>query len=378
MNGLVKRLAFGCGIVLATLSLVGCQGGGNTAASMGTLQLSLVDKPGVYEQVVVNIDEVQVHHETMGWETLSGANLNVPMEVNLPDLVNGTVAYLGATELQTGHYTQMRLILHNSGNYLVDGSGEEHSLKVPSGGTTGVKLVDGFDITAAGATELVLDFDVSKSIVQAGNSGQYLLKPTIKVVDTVTNSVSGVVDGLIGDDLPSDVKVSAQKYAGDGILENEADRVTIAASTQPDGQGDYFMYLPLLDPQEDPYNIVATLSGYVPECLKLQAGENANNMTGAQEANFTLEPIAGDAVTFSATVTGLAADTSITVSIRQQDSDCGLIEAASSVLTNTEDTELVTLPAGDYQVVLIGEDGSTIDSFDTGDVSGPYLIEHAF
>ena len=59
-----------------------------------------------------------------------------------------------------------------------------HEMKVPSGYESGIKLVRTFTITEGDITELILDFDAAKSIVKAGNSGKYILKPTIKVIGT--------------------------------------------------------------------------------------------------------------------------------------------------------------------------------------------------
>ncbi len=53
--------------------------------------------------------------------------------------------------------------------------------------------MNGFVIVADQANELVLDFDAHRSIVEKGN-GNYGLKPTIKVLETVDNTVSGTVD----------------------------------------------------------------------------------------------------------------------------------------------------------------------------------------
>ncbi|MDL1978816.1 MAG: DUF4382 domain-containing protein, partial [Deltaproteobacteria bacterium] len=54
---------------------------------------------------------------------------------------------------------------------------------------SGIKILHGFDINKGQTTELILDFDASRSIVKAGSSGKWLLKPTIKVLDTEEYSV---------------------------------------------------------------------------------------------------------------------------------------------------------------------------------------------
>ncbi|BBO82460.1 hypothetical protein DSCO28_30260 [Desulfosarcina ovata subsp. sediminis] len=124
--------------------------------------------------------------------------------------MNGVIEPLGATSLDAGKYTQMRLYLgethdgednilgstHPYANYVIldDGDNTVEPLTIPSGYQTGVKLVHEFEIVAELTVDLVVDFDASASVVVAGNSGKYQLKPTIKITDTVNNAIlSGVV-----------------------------------------------------------------------------------------------------------------------------------------------------------------------------------------
>jgi hypothetical protein len=212
MFKILKCLISSFTLLLLVISLSSC-GGSDSPVATGTLNIKLTDDSSdKYQALYVTINEVHVHHETLGWEILNSSELALPQTLNLLELINGKMADLGIAELPAGHYNQMRLILgtepieppeHEFANYLVikeEGleTVKNEELKVPSGFQTGIKLVNGFDIVASGATTgVVLDFDAHRSIVQKGN-GDFGLKPTIKVLETVDNTVSGTVENEDG------------------------------------------------------------------------------------------------------------------------------------------------------------------------------------
>ena len=66
-------------------------------------------------------------------------------------------------------------------------------LKVPSGAQSGIKLNANFTVQPDQVTDLLLDFDACKSVVVAGNSGQYLLKPVIRVEPKAVTAIQGYV-----------------------------------------------------------------------------------------------------------------------------------------------------------------------------------------
>ena len=50
-----------------------------------------------------------------------------------------------------------------------------------------------FDVAAGQTTDLLLDFDACKSVIKAGNSGNYILKPVVTVVPRVVSGIQGFV-----------------------------------------------------------------------------------------------------------------------------------------------------------------------------------------
>lgn len=157
----------------------------------GRLKMYLIDSPAALDSVIICVTRVEVHKagndSTSGWFVINDST----RYFDLLQLTNGASAILGDTSLAAGQYTQIRLFI-GDGSYVVD-QGIKHDLEVPSGSQSGLKLIHQFTIEAGKLYELLLDFNVEKSIVITGN-GKYKLKPTIKVTPVViSGSISGVV-----------------------------------------------------------------------------------------------------------------------------------------------------------------------------------------
>ncbi len=253
--------------LLAVGSLGACGGGSGN----GTMSLGLTDQATEdYSAVYVTIDEVQIHakgdaaNNDPGWAVIA----NPERTYNLLDLQNGVVENLGIAPLGAGSYTQMRLIIgttpdsssniqchqHPFANYVIDADdGEIHELTIPSGDQTGIKIIcHGLcDIAENQTTELILDFDAAASVVVAGNSGTYNLKPTIKVLTTADFSiVTGTVTNSLDLALISGATVNTQIF--DGTPLDPADQIMVRNSTQTDVDGSYELFM---KPGE--YNLVA-------------------------------------------------------------------------------------------------------------------------
>lgn len=148
----------------------------------GRMTVKMTDAPGLYHQVNVEIMSVEVHYEdstdsTSGWMSLA-TNAGVYDLLTLQDSVTAILA--DSVSLPEGRINQMRLILGSDNNVmLLDSSYAD--LGLSSQQKTGLKLNLNATIEPNMDTEVLIDFDASKSIVVKGN-GSLQLKPVIKVV----------------------------------------------------------------------------------------------------------------------------------------------------------------------------------------------------
>lgn len=357
-------------LVLALCTLLvppscgGGGGGGGGTVQTGTLSVGLTDaSTDDYKAVYVTITEVQVHMGGGAWKVVGSPHKTY----NLLDLVNGVREELGVAELNAGNYTQMRLIIgdtsdgginilskqHPSANYVIDWNDVEHALKIPSGFQTGVKIVHGFTISPNQTTELILDFNASESVVVAGNSGQWLLKPTIKVLNTKECSIiSGTVrDG--GTSVLDGALVSAQYTQSATDIKDE---VVTEASTVTDEEGQYKIFI-----RPGTYNIVAYAIDYNPavECsVELVSG--VTKILDLSLASAVTGTVSGDV-----TIAGAAEDQYATISFRQS-AVCGpgaaddtAIEVKSlNVLNGWPYSQ--SLPPGPYEVVASSYEHPTL------------------
>jgi len=164
-------------------------------STTGTLRVSITDAPGDFEAVYIDIQEVKIHRSSDAEEN-DGEWIVIndePVRVNLLDLVNGKLDVLGESELETGNYQQLRLILGNDNEIVING--ETIPLDTPSAQQSGLKLNLDIAIEGGEIFNLLLDFDASRSIVKAGLSGMFILKPVLRAVEleaagTITGEVT--------------------------------------------------------------------------------------------------------------------------------------------------------------------------------------------
>lgn len=193
-----NRFLFAMAIVGALL-LPACGGGGG-GAGMGSVAVRLTDAPACgYDHVYVTVDHVALSSDGNSWTTVPVSS-SVAQPIDLLNLTNGVMLTLGEAPLPAGTYQQVRLVLKaNNGSapfansLVLTGPSTQIALDTPSAQQSGYKILGPITVQAGAASDLVLDFNACKSIVVAGASGKYLLKPVVRATAQV---VSGTISGF--------------------------------------------------------------------------------------------------------------------------------------------------------------------------------------
>lgn len=208
---------------ILSVFLASCDSQSDTAP--GSLRVSLTDAPAEYDAVYIDIREVLVHSDASAdddeseWTVIN----DHPVRVNLLDLTNGRQEILGEEELQPGQLRQVRLVLGDDNELVIDGA--SHELTTPSAQQSGLKLNINAEIESDKIYNLLLDFDASRSIVQAGASGKFILKPVIRTVHLEeTGAIAGTVE-------PADLQPWVYTLADGDTL----------AGTRADSDGSFLM-----------------------------------------------------------------------------------------------------------------------------------------
>lgn len=155
------------------------------------LVVKMIDAPGDYDQVNVDIQDIQINgsQDEEGWTSLENVKSDV---YDLLELTGGAEALLADNELPAGPLSQIRLILGENNTLVMDG--ETKNLTVPSGAQSGLKLKVNTTLEPGVEYTILLDFDAARSVVKAGASGKYNLKPVIRtVLEATSGSISGTV-----------------------------------------------------------------------------------------------------------------------------------------------------------------------------------------
>lgn len=191
-------------VVLAWASFSSCT---DEESPKGSVKLYLTDAPvdGTnVDAVFLSVTKIELKGSNGAWTTVR--EFETPLSLDILDYHDGNSFFVTEEKLQAGTYEEARLVLKASESgsapktnpdcYIRFKDGTRQELFVPSGGQSGYKVKGSFTLPANGTVAVTLDFDTRKSIVSAGSSGMFLLKPTVRLV---ANQEAALLNGTFAD-----------------------------------------------------------------------------------------------------------------------------------------------------------------------------------
>ncbi|MDH3837937.1 MAG: DUF4382 domain-containing protein [Desulfobacteraceae bacterium] len=177
-------------IATSFLMLTACGDGGGGPAGSGELAIDITDaKPLLPDGVTnfyVTITEVLVHGKG-GWESLPLPQTPSPYTIDLLQFRDGlTTELVPPVMLTSGKYTQIRLVLAADGAWInFKDDPKDYTVVIPSENLKTDKNIN-FDVPSGGSVDLMIDFDLSQSLVVTNDGSgtlSYKLKPVLHIVD---------------------------------------------------------------------------------------------------------------------------------------------------------------------------------------------------
>ncbi|MBO0322345.1 DUF4382 domain-containing protein [Muricauda sp. CAU 1633] len=256
-------------VSLAFLAFIGCSEDENNGNPSGTgrMTVQLTDAPFPFDMVaeanvtIFKVDARLKDSEDEEMDDTDASSFVTLMEeeisVNLLDLTNGVTEELADLEVPAGTYDLVRVYVKGVNVVLTDD--RTFDLDVPSGEQTGIKIFIDPGLTVAGglSSDLLLDFDVSRSFVAKGNLSSvdgingFNFKPVIKASNLSTaGTLSGTVTTIEGEEtiVLEDAQIS--------ILDADDEPITSGA-TNIDGN------YAIMGLEAGTYKAFASMTGYV-------------------------------------------------------------------------------------------------------------------
>ena len=187
----MKRIALASLATLVVALFIFSCSKNDSSTGKARMQVYLTDDPGAYDAVYIDVQDVRYNvtgDTANGWQSLPGVQAG---QYDLLRLVNDDDTLLVDAEIPAGRVEQIRLVL-GPNNYVVIG-GQQYPLETPSAQQSGLKLNIHQDVIEGVMYQLLLDFDVARSIVQTGN-GRYQLRPLIR---TTLLAAGGSIKGFV-------------------------------------------------------------------------------------------------------------------------------------------------------------------------------------
>lgn len=208
-------------ILFISIGMTACGGGNTNTQGTGSVEIGITDAPvDSAEAVVIHFTEAALHGPdgTTSVKVIDPVTKQPGRSIDLLQLQGGMWTGLFTDEVTAGHYSWIRLTLDMSQSY-IQINGQQYALRCTSCENNGYRLNRSFNVVADGTMALMLDFDLRKSITDPSSGLDYILRPTVRVVETaVSGSITGEIDPNLIADLGGFTGCSVYAFAGNDAL----------------------------------------------------------------------------------------------------------------------------------------------------------------
>jgi hypothetical protein len=202
-----KKAIVSIAVLFSFILFFSCQKNNSITGDKARLQVRLTDSPDPnVKEVWVDVKDVLINMSDTNWISVGGIH---PGVYNLLDFSDGKDTLLADAEIPAGNISQIRLLLGDN-NYIITKGGEKIDLTTPSAQQSGLKVQVNMSVTGGLLYRLILDFNAGKSIVKAGNSGKFILKPLLRIISFIPSG--GNIKGVV---VPDSVRTAI--YAINGV-----------------------------------------------------------------------------------------------------------------------------------------------------------------
>lgn len=166
-------------------------------------KVNITDAPANFARMDITIDGVEAWHDSEGWITLSSGSRTI----NILSLSNGITTNLAAaSNVETGHYSKLRIHFNDSNSVTVHSAVTIGSLFIAAGSTSSltwggptdhwVEIAIDREVSSTSGAEVLIDFDAAASVNEGSNS--YYLEPAIQEMRNSFTGARGSVTGASG------------------------------------------------------------------------------------------------------------------------------------------------------------------------------------
>jgi hypothetical protein len=152
------------------------------------MAVRMTDAAAAYEEMNITFGEIAARVDGQ-WHVVT----STPQTINLIEWNNGASVEIGRAEMPAGECSEMRMVITKA-DVVIDG--QTHVMTVSNEAQSGLRVGSDFSVQADATTDIVIDFDAARSVVETSVQGtsQFSLRPTVRAVPL---ALSGAIRGTV-------------------------------------------------------------------------------------------------------------------------------------------------------------------------------------